>query len=54
MCQFVKTTEEPLDHSKETGNVLLLKPIHVFDAFSVRNKYKLFARLTFAKDVLGL
>lgn len=35
--QLVKMTEEPLDHSKETGILLLLKPIHVSDAFSVRN-----------------
>lgn len=32
-CQLVKVTEEPLDHSKETGILLLLKPIHVSDAF---------------------
>lgn len=41
MCQLVKVTEMPLDHSKETGILLLLKPIHVSDAFSVRDKCKL-------------
>lgn len=41
VCQLVKVTEEPLDHSKETGILLLLKPIHVSDAFSVRDKHKL-------------
>lgn len=41
VCQLVKVTEEPLDHSKETGILLLLKPIHVSDAFSVRDKCKL-------------
>lgn len=41
VCQLVKVTEEPLDHSKETGVLLLLKPIHVSDVFSVRDRYKL-------------
>lgn len=41
VCQLVKVTEEPLDHSKETGIFLLLKPIHVSDAFSVRHKCEL-------------
>lgn len=41
ICQLVKVTEEPLDHSKETGVLLLLKPIHVSDIFSVRDRYKL-------------
>lgn len=41
VCQLVKMTEESLDHSKETGILLLLKPIHVSDAFSVRDKCKL-------------
>lgn len=33
-----------MDHLKETGVLLLLKPIHVSDAFPVRNKCKLFVR----------
>ena len=37
VCQLVKVTEEPLDHSKETGILWLLKPIHVSDAFSARD-----------------
>lgn len=41
-CQLVSVTDKPLDHLKETGILLLLKPIHVSDAFSVRNKCKLF------------
>lgn len=44
VCQLVKMTEESLDHSKETGILLLLKPIHVSDAFSVRDKCKLLMR----------
>ena len=51
-CQLVKVTEEPLDHSKETGILLLLKPIHVSDAFSVRHKCKLVTRiLVSAKEI---
>lgn len=42
--QLVNTTGEPLDHSKETGILLLLKPIHVSDAFSIRDKYNLLVR----------
>lgn len=53
VCQLVKVTEEPLDHSKETGVLLLLKPIHVSDAFSVRDKYKLLTGILLnAKEIL--
>lgn len=53
VCQLVKVTEERLDHSKETGVLLLLKPIHVSDAFSVRDKYKsLTGVLFYAKEIL--
>lgn len=53
VCQLVKVTEEPLDHSKETGIVLLLKPIHVADAFSVRDKCKLFTGiLLYVKEIM--
>lgn len=51
-CQLVKVTEEPLDHSKETGILLLLKPIHVSDAFPVRDKCKLLTGiLLYAKKI---
>lgn len=53
VCQLVKVTEEPLDHSKETGILLLLKPIHVSDAFSVRDKCKLLTgTLLYVKEII--
>lgn len=53
VCQLVKMTEEPLDHSKETGILLLLKPIHVSDAFSVRDKCKLLTgTLLYVKEII--
>lgn len=52
VCQLVKMTEEPSDHSKETGILLLLKPIHVSDAFSARDKRKLLTRILVSAKVI--